>query len=275
MKMKFHNRTCWILLLMLVLLSTGCGNEQAEVKSSESAVSEQTSQGVTEDTQRSESQSEVQMSEDSTTEAQTSEEQTERAQTSEKSSGTETEELAFPHLLDSDRLELASVFEYAGINPDCEDVYAEDIGALQLKNISGKYLESAKILVRLANGDTLNFLVEDIPAEMEILAFETGNQTYDDTVAVVEISAEAEYSTAEFADMFSCNISGSDITVENISGEEQNNITLYYHCTIDGLCFGGQSYELSLGTLNAGESVVVSDTACYMGDVTVTNIVAE
>lgn len=241
MKKKFLSCFYGVFLLAVLLICTGCGNQSVK--------SDQTSENVLEEPGLTDSQEEVQTE--------------------------ETEGLSFPINLDSDRLELASVFEYSGTNPDCDDVYAEDIGAVQLKNISGEYLKSAEIIVSLANGDTLNFLVKDIPAEMEVLAFETQNQTYDDTVAVVEVSVEAEYSATEFADMFSYNVIGSDITVENISGESQNNITLYYHCTIDGLCFGGQSYELSLETLNAGESAIVSDTACCMGDVTVTNIVAE
>lgn len=249
MKMKLRAHICWLMLLIAVLFCIGCGKEEAtDVKTDELSVTEQPVQELAD----AESTSEEPVLEE-----------------------TEEEGIAFPFMLDSDRLELSSVFEYAGTNPDCEDVYAEDIGAIQLKNVSGQYLKSAKILVSLSNGEKLNFLVEDIPTGMDVLAFETKNQTYDDTVKVADVVVEAEYSSAEFEGAFSYSVSGSDITVENISGKGQNNIILYYHCTVDGMCFGGQSYELSLEFLDVGASATVSDTACYMGDVTLVNIVAE
>lgn len=250
MKKKLQKHICRCVLLAMLLLCAGCGQQKdSTTESKKVSVEEQ--------------------------ENQTADQQTSAVEETEMTEAEEVKGLEFPLTMDEGRLELTSVFEYGGPNPDFEDVFAEEIGAIQLKNISGQYLKNVSILVTLSDGTQLNFHVEDIPADVEVLAFETQNQVYDDTKKVVNVSAEGEYSAEEFADLFSYSVSGSEITVENISGSAQNNIIVNYHCTIDGLCFGGQSYELVLESLEAGESSTVLDTLCYMGDVTVMNIVAE
>lgn len=253
---KYVSVMLFVLLFVLLLACTGCGEGRKAADKSPSSATEETA--------------EASVSEGSETET-----TAEGSETAGEAEEPEMEGLEFPILLDSDKLELSSVFEYTGINMDFEDVYSEEIGAIQLKNLSGQHLRKAKLTAKLSNGERMTFLVEDIPAEMEVLAFETQNKFYDDTVKVVEVTVDAQYSASVFEEIFSYTVNGSDITVENISGKAQKNITLYYHCSIDGLCFGGQSYELSLETLAAGESATVSDSACYMGDVTVTNIVSE
>lgn len=253
MRKKIQKYVCGVLFVLMIFVFAGCGTDKKAADKDEASVQKETVE---------ESVSEPAVSESLEEEADNAQEP-------------EVEGLEFPLLLDSDKLELSSVFEYTGINLDFEGVFAEEIGAIQLKNLSGQHLRSAQITVKLSNGQNMMFVVEDIPAEKDVLAFETQNQIYDDTVKVVEVSVNTEYFMPEFEEIFSYTVNGSDITVENISGKDQNNITLYYHCMIDGLCFGGQSYELLLGTLAAGESATVSDSECYMGDVVVTNIVAE
>lgn len=261
MKTKLQKHICRCMLVVMCLLCVGCGQQKdssTDLTTDKNEISVQDEESHSADQQASSSK------ETETAETETAE--TEAA---------EVKALEFPLSIDEGRLELVSVFEYDGPNPDFEDVFAEEIGAIQLKNISGQYLKSVNILVDLSDGTQLNFLVEDIPADVEVLAFETQNQVYDDTEKVVNISAEGTYSAEEFTELFSYSVSGSEITVENISESAQNNIIVNYHCTIDGLCFGGQSYELSLESLEAGASGTVFDTLCYMGDVTVMNIVAE
>lgn len=233
---NFHCRVLWWLLPAVLLFCTGCGKEQA-------------AQRKTDETKAGEAK---------TTQTDTEEQA--------------LEEITLPLMLDSDRLQLLSVFEYSGINPDCEDTYGENIGAIQLKNVSGQYLQSAQILVLLSDGQELNFLIEELPSDMEVMAFELQNLEYDDTLKIAEVRAEAQYSSEDFEKEFSYNVNGSEITVENISKKDKDNITLHYHCTIDGICFGGRAYELALEPLEAGKSCTVSDTACYLGDITVVNV---
>ena len=50
-------------------------------------------------------------------------------------------------------------------------------------------------------------------------------------------------------------------------------VTVYYHCTIDELGYGGKAYELTIDSLQPGESKTVTDEYCFVGDVKVSNIV--
>ena len=185
------------------------------------------------------------------------------------------EKFPLPALLDSERLELISVFEFTGMNPDCENVYAEEIGAIQVKNVSGSYLETAELQITMSNGECLEYVVKDIPADMEVMAFELQNQVYDDTYQIEDVQVTAEYSDVNIQDRFAWSVEGSEITVENISDEDMKNVNVQYHCTIDGLSYGGTSYELEVGDLQPGESATVTDMFCFVGDVTVVNVTCE
>ena len=187
----------------------------------------------------------------------------------------EPEKFDFPVALDSENLELGSVFEYSGMNPDCEDVFAEEIGAIQLKNVSGKYMKSASVKVTLSNGDELNYLVQELPADMEIMAFDTSNMVYNDSYRVEDIQVSAEYGEPADPAMVSWSVNGSDITVENLSGQEVKNVVIYYHCMIDDLGYGGKAYEMSIEALQPGESITVTDSYCFVGDVNVVNVIYE
>lgn len=239
-----RNQKCmkWLSILAVLLLCIGCGRQTVQKENAE-----EKSETLLENAGESENQTEV----------------------------PEEKGLEFPVLIDSSRLELISVFEYTGINSDDEDVFAEEIGAIQLKNVSGQCLKNANICLRLADGKQLNFFVEYIPADTEVLAFELESQMYDDTVAVMEAAAESEYFEMDFEKMFSYSVNGNEITVENISGERKEQVTVYYHCTLDGLSFGGKAYKLSLDSLEIDENKTVVDTLCYIGDVTVAAITAE
>lgn len=198
----------------------------------------------------------------------------------EKTSGTtadveptkEPEKLAFPVELDEKQLELGSVFGSNVINPDCEDTYGEEIATIQLKNVSGKHLKSAKVQVILSNGDTFHFLAEEMPVDMDFMVFDLENQVYDDTYRVEDILVETEYGDAVSGEEFSWEVSGSEITIENKSDKKKTDITIYYHCVIDDWGYGGTAYELHIDSLEPGEKQTVTDQNCFVGDVKISNI---
>lgn len=181
--------------------------------------------------------------------------------------------VVFPVLLDEERVELLSVFEYSGINLDQEDAMVEKTAAIQLKNRSGEYLKQIQVHVTLSDGSKLEFLVKDVPAEMEIVALELESQVYAGQ-QVTAVTAETEFAAYDTGGKFICNVSESDITVENISGEDQKEVVVYYHCSLDGVGFGGRSYEIPVGDLAAGESRTVTDTECYLGEIIVAGVQA-
>lgn len=181
----------------------------------------------------------------------------------------------FPYKLDKDKLEVASVFQYSGMNPDCEDEECEKVGAIQLLNASEDYLESADIVAKLADGSELAFRVEGLPSGKSVLAFEIKNQTYDKENKVIDITAETNYSSEASLkeEELSFSIDSEGIKVDNISQENLANITIKYHCNVDDMYFGGKCYEDLVESLEAGESVKLEASECYLGEAAVVNII--
>lgn len=238
----------WILVFCMMFFAVGCGEKVTEdAKTGQEALGQTSGEGT-------------QLQEDPQT-GEISEEKMQEAVVA---------GIVFPWMFDEERLELDSVFDYSGINVDQEDVMTENAAAIQMKNMSGQYLKEAKISVTLADGKELAFLVKDVPAEMELIAFEITGQGYEGQ-QVEEVSAEAEYQetgTEEFA----WSVEGSEITIRNLTDQTKENVVVYYHCSIEELGFGGRSYVIELGNLEAGESMTVTDSECYMGEIAVADV---
>ena len=68
----------------------------------------------------------------------------------------ETDEgLAFPYLLEEEQIQVDSLFQYSGINPDAENAECEDVAAIQMKNNSEQYL-----LYRIFRQENLSLLLK-------------------------------------------------------------------------------------------------------------------
>lgn len=203
-----------------------------------------------------------------------------KEKTQENSSDSNVEEekeqagLEFPYELEDGKLEVDSVFQFSGTNPDCSNEDGEDIGSIQLKNNSEDYLEMSDITVILEDGTKLKFRVEDIPPGQSILAFETENQSYDDQVKIIDITSEVSYSedTSLMEDNISIFVDDLGIHLTNKGTEELGNLTVKYHCYMDENIFGGISYESFLDSLMPGEEIVLEASECYLGEASVVNI---
>lgn len=182
--------------------------------------------------------------------------------------------IEFPYKLKNDELEIEFLFQYSGINPDCNDEEGENIGAIQLKNSSGQYLKSAELTVIMEDGEKLSFLIEDIPAESTVMAFEIENSEYDEQQTVTEIVAEVEYSEETFMREGTVEVLTDEIgiSLRNQSAEKIQNMTVIYHCDMDDIYFGGKSYQKEIEMLGAGESTTVSAEECYFGQAAVVDI---
>lgn len=180
----------------------------------------------------------------------------------------------FPISIEDGKISIESVFQYSGINLDCEDEFCENIGAVQVKNTSTDYLESADITVNLSDGSTMNFHVADLPVGDSIIAFEVKNSFYDVTKSVGEISADVVWNddASLQQENLSFAVNGTNITVKNISGKTLQDLTVKYHCDLEGIYFGGKSYERRIEVLDAGESITLDASECYLGVAAVVNV---
>ena len=182
--------------------------------------------------------------------------------------------VAFPLLVDDGNLEINSLFQFTGINPDCGNQEGTDIAGIQLRNVSDSHLTRAAIEMTLVSGKLLRFTVEELPAGMTALVFSNENMTMDPEDACASLSCEASFEAESplMADRLSVSVEGTQITVTNISGDNLTNLTVYCHCLLDQDCYGGLTYCYPIEFLPAGGSAAVDAVDCYLGDVGVVRI---
>ena len=182
--------------------------------------------------------------------------------------------LEFPYLLDDDKIQIDSLFQYSGINMDAQNEECEDVASLQLKNNSDQYLEKAEISVELTDGTAFSFEVEDIPAGKSVMAFDTANTAYDGKTGVALIDATTTYSSDAGLKETDVKITSDDngVQLENISGDALTNLKIKYHCVMDDMYFGGISSETEVARLEAGETTTVDTSESILGDAEVVSI---
>lgn len=182
--------------------------------------------------------------------------------------------LEFPYLLDDDKIQIDSLFQYSGINMDAQNEECEDVASLQLKNNSDQYLEKAEISVELTDGTAFSFEVEDVPASKSVMAFDTANTVYDGKTGVALIDAATTYSSDAGLKETDVKIISDDngVQMENISGNALANLKIKYHCVMDDMYFGGISSETEVAGLAAGETTTVDTSESILGDAEVVSI---
>lgn len=176
------------------------------------------------------------------------------------------EGLAFPYELAEGKLQVASLFQYSGLNPDCNNEEGEDIAALEIVNQSDEFCKSAEIQVVMQDGTELAFKAEDIPAGKKIWAFESNNQSVGQDDVCKEIKDHSEFEEVSLMeDQVTASVEDTTITIENLTGEEITDLTVGCHCLFEDTYFGGVTYSYPTGRIPAGGQVTVDAADCYMG----------
>lgn len=187
------------------------------------------------------------------------------------------ETIAFPYKLEEEEVEIEALFQYSGMNPDCKDKEGEDIGAVQFKNCSEKYLEEANLTLKIEDGTSLHFQIQDLPSGSSTMAFELSNTSYDDTKAVWEVTAAVNYSEQASLqeDIFALNSKGSTVEVTNTTDESYDHIRVVYRCVMDDMYFGGKSYSKEIDSLKEKGTMEVDTSECYFGEAAVVNLMID
>ena len=173
-----------------------------------------------------------------------------------------------PYDFEKGSLEITSLFQYSGYNPDCGWTEGADMGAVVLTNKSEKYLETLSLTVTMTDGVVLSFRIADIPAGKTVWAFDTDNRTYDSAAAVTDVQYEAVFreDTGLAPETVTVSADAMAITLTNISGQSLENLEVRCHGVLDDGYFGGMSYSYPVETLPAGESTVVLAEDCVLGE---------
>lgn len=172
----------------------------------------------------------------------------------------------FPYTSEDGNLQIMSLIQFTGPNVDAENADGEDIAGLQIRNISDRYLDEAEIKVRIDDETEYSFLVQDLPAGSETVAFELAGQSYNGQAVCREIECTAQMTdTSIREDAVQITIDGSKLTITNIAEQQIDNAVVIYRCTTGDSYIGGISYEIPVSGLAAGESLEYEDSECLLG----------
>lgn len=172
----------------------------------------------------------------------------------------------FPYTSEDGNLQITSLIQFTGPNMDAENADGEDIAGLQVRNISGRYLDEAEIKVNINDGTEYSFLVQDLPAGTETVAFELASQSYDGQAACREIECTTQMGDISMReDAVQITVDGSKLIITNISEQQIDNAVVIYHCTTGDSYIGGLSYEIPVSGLAAGESFEYEDSKYLLG----------
>lgn len=173
-----------------------------------------------------------------------------------------------PCELDDGQLFLNSLFQSSIDNPDCQEKSGENIASIELQNQSGQFLAEADIEIHLSDGTVFHFVVEDLPAETTVMAFETANQELPENPQIEEILCKTDYESAMslMSDQLMVQSDGTDVVISNTSDENLENLQIGFHCRFnEKMYYGGKTYVYSVESLPAGSEISLNVVECYMG----------
>lgn len=171
-----------------------------------------------------------------------------------------------PCTMEDGKLEISSLFQYSGMNPDCYWEMGEDIAGIVMHNRSEQHLTVAKITLELSDGTVLQYEIYDIPAGKTVWAYDINNNSYNGDAACVAVKCSAEFADATelMADKLNFTVSGMDISVTNNSAEQLTNLMFVCHAVLDDVYFGGMAYEYCLPELAPGATETVVAADCFL-----------
>lgn len=176
--------------------------------------------------------------------------------------------LKFPVMLENDKLELNSAFQYTGANPDNGWEEGENIGAIVLINRSDEYMTEANITLTLSNEEKLDFTVTELPPGKTVWAFEPGNKEYPISEFVTEATGKAKF-TKDLglgAKEITSHGESTSLTLTNTTEKEYSNLTVKCHILFDDAYFGNSIYEYPVESLPANGEVTIDAVDCILGD---------
>lgn len=184
--------------------------------------------------------------------------------------------ITFPYELEDGKLVITSLFQYDGMNPDCDNEEGESIAALEIENQSEEFCESVEVRAVMADGRELLFKAADIPAGRKVWVYEADNQSADQEDACDVIEGDARFGTASMMEgKVAVSVDDTVVTIQNLTEEEITGLSVGCHCVFEDAYFGGLTYQYPVGALPAQGTVTVDAADCYLGTAEVVRITEE
>lgn len=198
---------------------------------------------------------------------QTEPKQTEPRETEPEETEPVYDSVEFPVELEDGLLTVHSLFQFSGMNPDADNLFGENIAGVQLTNDSDRHMARAEVTAVLYDGTTLTFLAEDVPAGKTVMAFCLEHESVADVRSCEELFGYAEFESDDplRRDLVRITVSGTEITLRNVSGKDLTDLDVICHGVLDSSLYGGTTYHYNVASLPAGASTVIHAVDCFLG----------
>lgn len=180
----------------------------------------------------------------------------------------QTEPGFFPYDLAEGKLQVTSLFQYSGLNPDDNWNEGENIGAIVVTNVSQEYLAELTVTAELSDGSQLVFRASDLPPGGTLWAFAQDSAAFDPQSRCTELRSDSTFAS----DPGSLNIGvtpevqGVEVSLTNTGAQALKDQELRCHILLNGIYFGGDSYAYPVAELPAGQTVTVTAGDCILGE---------
>lgn len=183
--------------------------------------------------------------------------------------------VSFPVSLCDGSLEVESLFQFDGINPDSGNQEGSNIASIMLKNTGTAYVAEATVTMTLEDGTQLVFVATDLPAGKSAMVFSRDNASLVDNAKCISAEATASFDTTASAesDKVAVTVSGMTVTVTNTSAETISEVVVYCRSPLGEEYFGGITYQYTVNELPAYASTTFEATDCILGVVEVVRVV--
>lgn len=183
--------------------------------------------------------------------------------------------LEYPVVLEDGKLVIENLFQYDGANPDCDLEEDKNIACVVVKNVSGLYLENARLTLTLTDGTVVNCTVTELPAGKAAMAFATDNTAMKADALCAEATCVASWSDeiTPVPDGVRVSVEDMLVTVTNNTGRDIPELIIYCRCLMGEEYFGGIAYQYTISNLSAHESADVEAWDCILGVAEVVRIV--
>ena len=178
----------------------------------------------------------------------------------------------FPVVLDEGNIEIESLFQFSGVNPDAGNQKTTDVASIVLKNTSGQYLREATVNATLDGGAELTFIVTELPAGASVMAFSIDNVRLLETDLCTAITVTPCFEDVPNNESVEISVDGMTVTVTNISSEDLNEIDVYYRDVFNDKYFGGMTYSYIIEKLTVGESTTFTAEESLLGVIEVVRV---
>ncbi|MBP3664301.1 MAG: hypothetical protein J6J03_03990 [Tyzzerella sp.] len=177
------------------------------------------------------------------------------------------ESIEFPLILEDGKLEIESVIQYDGLNPDCSNQEGNNIAAITVRNLTDTYLESAEIAITSGSGNIITFVITDLPSGETAFVFSQENESVEADEVYGDVICEAVFdeNASMNEEQISVSVEDTVITLQNKTNENLSNIVVYCHSTLGDQYFGGITYTYTIQSLPANGSEEVDAVDCILG----------